>query len=70
MLIAKVQTKRSQIKFVEILRQGTVQFDPRPGWVLVKEPGVRPRRTQPEWLHPDDVLFFWVREFNFGEKDG
>jgi len=64
MLVAKVLTKKGKERYVEIMRQGLVRFDPRPGWVLVQDMHSR-YKYDLEWLHPDDTVFVWVREFSF-----
>lgn len=62
MLIAKmVRGKRTM--FVELVKQGPVQFDPRPGWVLCRDVQEQPRFAELFWVHPDEVRAEWVREF-------
>jgi len=69
MLIAKIQLSPAKSVIAEVLRIGLVKFDPRPDWALVRWPvGDRPMRTHVVWMHPDDTLFIWVREFNFKER--
>ncbi len=53
-------------QLVEVLKVGSVKFDPRPGWLLVSTPiGARPRHKELRWIHPDDTPLTWLREFNF-----
>ena len=66
MFIAKVLTRKGQEVFAEIIGQGSPMFDPRPGWVLLKTNLHLPeRKREVVWVHPDDELFVWVRQFNF-----
>ena len=69
MLIAKTIDKRGRARFREVLRIGHVRFDSRPWWILLSDPiGARPRMRNPEWVHPDDELFVWIRSFAFESK--
>ncbi len=62
MKIAKIiQGKRE--RFMEIVKAGTVKFDPRPDWVLVREIDVIDRKKNVEWVHPTEVSFVWIKEF-------
>jgi hypothetical protein len=60
MKIAKI-IKKGKEYFVEVLKVGSVHFDPRPGWVFVQT--IERRYKDVEWVHPDDVYFVWVRDF-------
>lgn len=72
MLIAKIIEKRGNevvSKFREVMKVGTVQFDPRDNWVLLSSPiGARPRKRDLEWVHPSETDIEWIRPFNFGEN--
>lgn len=64
MLIVKVMAKGVEPTFYELLKIGSVLFDPRPGWLLLgRTPGSR--KQDVFWLHPDEASVEWVREFNF-----
>lgn len=66
MLIAKIIDKKGREIFAEVKKLGSVLFDQRPGWVLLSAPlDVRPRKRDVFWLHPADVQFVWVRQFQF-----
>lgn len=63
MLILKTRKPEA---FHELLKLGSVGFDPRPGWLLVRvEPGSR--KSDLKWIHPDDSPIEWVRRFTFEE---
>lgn len=62
MRIAKMVVNK-KVRFVELVRQGAVQFDPRPGWILCRDVQVQPRFADLFWVHPDEVRAEWVREF-------
>jgi hypothetical protein len=51
-------------KFLEVLKVGSVKFDPRPGWVFCREVDKITRRCEVAWFHPADTHFEWVREFS------
>lgn len=66
MRIAKVFVSglSKDAKFFEVVKVGSVQFDPRPGWVYVREVDkVCWWKNEAFWLHPADTHFEWVREF-------
>lgn len=66
MKIAKIINKKGRELFAEVVKMGRVLFDARPGWVRVSSPlDVRPRKRDVQCLHPEDVQFVWVRNFNF-----
>lgn len=66
MRIAKIIDKKGRELFAEVVKIGRVLFDARPGWVLVSMPIDKPaRKRDVEWMHPADVRFVWVRDFNF-----
>lgn len=49
-------------KFWQVLRVAPVQFDPRPGWLLLAQPiGGKPKELK--WV-PPETRFEWVRPFN------
>lgn len=60
MIIAKTWDR----KFFEILRYGTVQFDDRKYWIIVRDPG-DPKMTNIRWFYLGDLNIEWVRVFNF-----
>jgi hypothetical protein len=62
MKVAKF-TVKGKDKFMQVVRVSSVKFDPRPGWVLVRDMHVQPAFQDVQWVHPDDVKFHWVREF-------
>ena len=68
MIVAKIQHKTNKVIFAEVMKVGSVMFDPRPGWVLLGQPIGYPFKKEVFWKHPDDERFIWVREFNFKEK--
>lgn len=67
MRIAKVfvHGEHREAKFLEVVKVADeVKFDPRPGWVFVREVDKASWwKNEVFWLHPDDVRFGWVREF-------
>lgn len=66
MRIAKifVSGEHKDAKFFEVVKVADeVKFDPRPGWVFVREADKIPRRAEVFWFHPDDVRFDWVKDF-------
>ena len=70
-IIAKTIDKRGRSRIREVLRIGQVRFDNRPGWILLSEPiGARPRKRNPQWVHPDDEFFVWIRSFAFHSSIG
>ncbi len=69
-IVAKVERQPGKPEFYEVLAAGPVNFDPRPGWVLLSTPiGARPRRQTLAWMHPADVPFAWIRPFRFAAPD-
>jgi hypothetical protein len=63
MLVARLTAKQS---LWQVLKVGTVAFDPRPGWLLLAIPiGGKP--IDMVWIHPDTTRIDWIRAFNFGE---
>ncbi len=62
MLVAKYIDARQCECFAEVIRQGSVTFDQRPGFVLLSAPLEKPARSRDLfWVHPDDTRFVWVR---------
>lgn len=60
--VAKL-TKRGADSYWQVLKQGQVQFDDRPDWLLLAQPiGGVPKEVQ--WIHPSDPHIQWVRAFN------
>lgn len=69
MEIAKIITDKGREAYAEVVKVGSVRFDPRPGWVLLSGPlDVIPRKRDVEWHHPQDTHFVWVREFQFQQQ--
>ncbi len=66
MEIAKLRNGKGGSSFHEVLKTGTVQFDPRPGWLLLATPpGERRPRQILQWEHPEDGNLVWIRPFRF-----
>ena len=66
MLIAKLTLSPTRTRYAQVVRTGPVQFDARPGWVLMTEPiGAPIRKRDFFWVHPDDTRIEWVRDFSF-----
>jgi hypothetical protein len=71
MKIAKIYMKKKKVTdmpsqpiFVEVVKVGSVTFDPRPNWVFVREIDKASYwKNDVFWVHPEDNHFDWVREF-------
>ena len=46
----------------EVIKQGPVQFDPRPNWILLGLP-IGGIHKDLKWVHPSEIRAEWVREF-------
>jgi len=68
MRVAKLQDEKGRERFCEVLKTGAVQFDPRPGWLLLAiPPGGRPRKQELHWVHASDWRIAGDRQFRFAD---
>jgi hypothetical protein len=64
MFIAKYFDTKGEPVFAEVVRIGRVQFDPRPGWVLLATPlHIKEHKRDRRWVEPG-FRFEWIRQFN------
>jgi hypothetical protein len=54
-----------KVKYMEVIKVASVQFDSRPDWVLVQDVDVPQYKKELFWIHPMDTKIEWVREFSF-----
>ena len=62
MLVAKIRVKQKD-SIVQVLKVGTVLFDSRDSWVLIKDLDKEWHNTEMRWVHPDETFFHWIRSF-------
>ena len=68
MRIVKWVDRKGDERFSLVMRQGSVQFDSRPDWVLLMHDMDKPlRKREVQWVHPTQVQFIWVRDFSLGD---
>ena len=69
MFIAKFTDGKGQVVFAEVVRVGSVRFDPRPGWILLAHPlSVKAHKRNRVWVAPD-FRFEWVRRIKDAPLD-
>ena len=62
MRIIKLIDEKGGASFHQVLKTGNVQFDARPGWILLASPaGEIQQRAELHWIHPDEVKIAWDR---------
>lgn len=64
MQVAKITVKK-QDHIVQLIKVGSVQFDPKPGWMLISDLDRPWFDVQLRWVHPEDVFVHWIKEFSF-----
>ena len=64
MQVAKITVKK-QDHIVQLIKVGSVQFDPKPGWMLITDLDCHRKDAQLRWVHPSTVFVHWIKEFSF-----
>lgn len=68
MRIVKLVNSKGAESFHQVVKAGAVQFDPRPGWLLLATPpGARPHKQELKWVHLSDRDIAWDRQFRFAD---
>lgn len=61
LLVIKYIDKRTEA-ICELIRQGSVGFDPRPNWLLVGLP-IGKTHKEVKWIHPEENPVVWIKQF-------
>ena len=51
-------------QLLEFIKEASVQFDPRPGWILVQEMDKPRHKKELFWIHPTETPVEWIRDFS------
>jgi hypothetical protein len=66
--VIKFINKRNQEVIWELVTHSSVDFDPRPDWLLIGLP-IGGKHKDIQWVHPSEIKPIWIQQFHKGELD-